>query len=706
MSGASDAPPIPKPGEIAHFLIRTFGHVDDQNEAALKKRLQEWKNGQLVPFAELRALIEEHTRTFREHASASARANELLDEGFEIYRQLVLEHDCGNLPSEAVRREVLDPLALVIFLRLGGPLLKPLGLAPSDIISKPHAAIPTILDACRKGRSWRELAEDLGRNTPSVPQSENWERRLRDWRNGREPAMSALLALMASRHRALGAALVFVRAYKRYCSLSGIDPALHRSRFLSLEISPQTALDRLKIEDYPDLHDVPEDVAQDLIVLRNLVDVERPKQEGDAAEAKRLIERLKARLHGRPELAGLGFTFGRHALQIGDLATAANDFESACERFAFRSGPLLTRPLADLMIVASYLGDKRRLGRWQGWCEALGVKTDLRRPKLLLHRNIRHFYPEGNPVPRLEPHEYGLIQLRSWASRSPDMRHPDREVKGYGTSPKPQLSIFANCDDPEKVKALLERGADPNKLDAQGGSPLLNALLGGSDACFHLLLPVTDKATLNARTIDGHNLLSEPISQLRPDWVRALLEAGVHVDLRCWLDSTPLYQAVGKFKENWAEAIASDPVAMENSARLMPPAFRVSGSPFLPDHVAAQQARRSDRPDRHWLIAERLEQHLRGQEEVRRSIVTTLLDYGSDVNAVVGEAGFTPFLFAAEIGNPWLLWQLLEHDADVGSRLKNGMTAYHILHARGHASLATELMARVSAMDRLALRDR
>lgn len=91
--------------------------------------------------------------------------------------------------------------------------------------------------------------------------------------------------------------------------------------------------------------------------------------------------------------------------------------------------------------------------------------------------------------------------------------------------------------------------------------------------------------------------------------------------------------------------------------------------------------------------------------DTTRQIIQCLLDAGADINAVTDNENLTPFLYAAEVGNPWLLKILVDHGADIRSRDARGGTALSRLHFFGHSRLTADFLLWIQPVDRIWLRD-
>jgi ankyrin repeat protein len=110
-------------------------------------------------------------------------------------------------------------------------------------------------------------------------------------------------------------------------------------------------------------------------------------------------------------------------------------------------------------------------------------------------------------------------------------------------------------------------------------------------------------------------------------------------------------------------------------------------------------------PEELLILPELTKYFLKGDSPDMRNIVQLLLNAGADVNASFGSAKLTPFLYAAEIGNSWLIHTLIDHGADMRSQDERGGTAFSRLHYFGHSALATELLSWVSPQDKIWLKE-
>ena len=107
-----------------------------------------------------------------------------------------------------------------------------------------------------------------------------------------------------------------------------------------------------------------------------------------------------------------------------------------------------------------------------------------------------------------------------------------RRDKGHW-SPVQQAAIAGNA---RLLKALFDRGADPNDADANGANPLHHAAASGNKESVELL--ISRGALVNAANDKGATPLHYGAADA--DVVDALIRAGANVNARATDDSTPI----------------------------------------------------------------------------------------------------------------------------------------------------------------------
>jgi ankyrin repeat protein len=700
-----DLPPIPQPSEIVAFLIRAMSHVDDANDAALKKELQRLRKGKPLSAEAANELLRKHLRDFHDaNGNDKWEATDFLPM-LRGYTELCLHLDCSALPAEVVRG-VFDRVAFGCFQDIFRNVLPVTGVSPEELLGNPGQATQLLWQSRVKDFGLVRLATEIEINLGPSISGGDLEKNIRRWSKGENDIqIRMILELMKNWDRKFARALLVARLYKRYCDLSLVDCRNHKPGyeipfgFHEIQSAIAAQLDVPALREGCDLNEVQQSAINE---ITRLTDPRRDKAEGEAATVEALFESLESSLHGQPRLAGLGFFRGRYFAQLGRLEDALNAFGDAANWFQFRSADQLKSCLHYILNISQMLGKRRFYAKWEGLCEGLGLALDMPDAELAVKGDFPNLFPEAVPIFKSHPLGDYFIDLSKWKSLQVDLRNPDRIIKGYGKTPTPQIALFAHLGQVDKVTQLLAAGADPNNLDKNGGSPLLMSLQENNDACFWALLPVTSEEVINGRTKGGKSSLFEAISKGRVDFVQALLDRGADVEIRGEKQQTALFEAVGHFAS--PSAFAQAVMQAGTVAADFPAFLRKTTSPFAAEEARAQSL--SQYTEDESVILPGIAEHLlQGDNPTTRQIVQCLLDAGADINAVTDNEKLTPFLYAAEVGNPWLLKILVDHGADIRSRDARGGTALSRLHFFGHSHISAAFISWVEPSDRLWLRE-
>ena len=582
-------------------------------------------------------------------------------------------------------------------------MLSVTGVDPREILGKPNQATRILWQSRVKDHGLSSLAAEIQGKPGLSRGQENWESLIKRWSKGEhDPQIITILALMKNWDRKFARALLVARMYRKYCEFSMVDPARHVDGYelpFNFHAIQSALLDLAQSSRYLNTCSLSASDERNINEIAKLTDPRRPKLDGDFPRVEALFEKLEYSLHEQQRLAGLGFYRGRYLAQMGWYDDAIDAFETAANWFQFRSATQMKSCLHYILNLASKLGKRRVLAKWQGWCDGLGLDLDIPDADLSVSRDFPELFPEAQSAGNADPLSNYLLIMPEWEERKPDLRNPNRVIKGYGPTPTPQLSLFANLGQVEKVRQLLPVGADPDALDRNNGSALLNALQGQDDACVQALLAVSSTETINVKTKGGISPLLKAISLGSSDYVQRLLEKGADVEITDANKQTALYEAVSHF----VDPMTMSRSALQQSRGLDMPAFlRKTSSPFR-DEQAHTTSRYS--PEESETLSELAKHFVKGDTPAMRTIVKLLLDGGANVNALAGSSKLTPFLYAAEIGNSWLLQTLVDHGADLRSQDERGGTAFSRLHYFGHSHLVSEFLRWLPPEDRIWLRE-
>ena len=196
---------------------------------------------------------------------------------------------------------------------------------------------------------------------------------------------------------------------------------------------------------------------------------------------------------------------------------------------------------------------------------------------------------------------------------------------------EPTLEEAAKQGDARMVRALLDRGVDPNLPDADGRTPLFHAVLSDEN-CVNALLE--KGANPNARDRQGQSVISAATRRGNDTIVALLVEAGADAPNVALVDGirTTDLEAV---KEALLEG--ADPNALDTN-----------GQPALILSIVAPET------------------------EQRTAIFRLLLDKGAKPNVPDSVNGFTPLINAASSGSLALVQELLARGADPAQRDNEG----------------------------------
>lgn len=259
----------------------------------------------------------------------------------------------------------------------------------------------------------------------------------------------------------------------------------------------------------------------------------------------------------------------------------------------------------------------------------------------------------------------------------PDLASPDQivtkeKVEAWleeGADITQELSNAVIANDFDRVKFLVGKGADVNKVDSQGWTPLLSAAQQRQDQMAKLLIELGADVNL------GHDGMTPLIAAVMRDHVptvKVLLDNGADINKSGLQGYPPLALAIGENKYEVAKALleaGADPKAAAGPDGLTPLMIAAAqnapaeGAMFLPS---------STRPI---------------------DIAKGLLERGADVNAKA-KNGMTALMVAATHNNPPMIGLLIEAGADIEAKNNQGQTAADVaeLNANMEAAQAVRVL--------------
>lgn len=248
-------------------------------------------------------------------------------------------------------------------------------------------------------------------------------------------------------------------------------------------------------------------------------------------------------------------------------------------------------------------------------------------------------------APRTEQSPDQLVnraRLEAWLAKGAD-------IQG-------ELANAVLASDEDRIRFLVEKGADINKIDRQGYAPLQAAARSRKDKLIPLLIELG--ADVDGRDRDGFTALSNAAQRNHVPSIRALVERGANLELAVDGGFGPLSLAIDGGHFLAAKALielGSDVNAAAGEDQVTP--IMVTAS-WLAVGEAAKEIE--------------LRQGLRSTD-----IATALIDRGANINAVNAQ-GVSALMIAAARGNMPMLGLLLEAGADPDLKSKAGKTAIDI----------------------------
>lgn len=252
---------------------------------------------------------------------------------------------------------------------------------------------------------------------------------------------------------------------------------------------------------------------------------------------------------------------------------------------------------------------------------------------------------EVSKGPKAEPSADQLVtreRLEAWLAEGAD-------VQG-------ELANAVLASDEDRIRFLVEKGADINKRDSQGYGALQAAARNRSDKIIPLLVEL--KGDVNGRDRDGFTALIHAAERNHVPSIRALVSHGADIEASVDGGFGPLSLAIESGKFLAAKAL----IELGANVNVASGDDRVTAIMVAASQMAVGEAAKE--------IERR--QGLRSTD-----IATALVERGADVNAVNAE-GVSALMIAAARGNIPMIGLLLEAGADPSLKSKAGKTAIDI----------------------------
>lgn len=399
----------------------------------------------------------------------------------------------------------------------------------------------------------------------------------------------------------------------------------------------------------------------------------------------------------------------RYHLHSGYLQESIDEYKLAFEQVIYRQGENTDKIIIEAIVAAcrSYKPDKRFINRLRRM--AVVMKIDIMppehntdefkaKPQDIETWEIASFsyyftsfftkesFFEGASYPE-NPHIKPGFWMVDESARQVDLNKPNSVfsvgMEGGLVKKMPQLVYFSMQDDLEAISALLNEGADVNKVSSSNESAILLAvqcmqanlvpLNSMSDELFKLLSQKPHKKSVLDTLTDKRKLspLGCAVQTGRLDVVRTLLEMGASVDRRHdIIGETPLYTAIGliafhtrpqRNTEHWEKMKYSEMSLQSvraHTAGMLPHDLNHLRKVMMEqDSTPLFQAIQQVMPE---LMRDNITKYT--TSDGFRQIAKHLIEFGADPNAKHDTAmlGYTPFMLAIELDEAELVEAMME----------------------------------------------
>jgi ankyrin repeat protein len=382
---------------------------------------------------------------------------------------------------------------------------------------------------------------------------------------------------------------------------------------------------------------------------------------------------------------------------------AAEFYNQAFEDAKYKSGIALRALIKEAIFLCSKIRAKSIVQKLYKWACFYGLFSDefeivenyfmdLRSKQFLYYFDPKIFYKtdidkyEKMLNEKLNLHFFLFSNIENMKI---DKRYPNSLKKIIGSTPRTQLMLFCNHGKVNYVKELLDLGADPNIIAADGGTALIMSIqsqfppIGDENIeCAKELLKKDLSKSINSRTkLKKITALQCAIESGRVDLVKEVIKQGADVNQRCTFNSkegiTPLYLTIGNIGKcilylKSKGSLFRDPKTVNEALKYDTMMSVMNGSLYDSDYQRFQ-SRMNDDVDYRKIADEVLDFLIRSEIEKSKSyfeMIDTLLSSGADTEAV-NINGFTALIFCSEIGDINIFDKLMSHNANIEKLLIN-----------------------------------
>lgn len=296
---------------------------------------------------------------------------------------------------------------------------------------------------------------------------------------------------------------------------------------------------------------------------------------------------------------------------------------------------------------------------------------------------------QGTWIPRRDLAGRGYLHGESEITFPGGTRY--RGLIYYGTRYSPRLFDAVKRNDAQKVRALIDRGEDPNVRDKDGWTPLFYALTGGNDALAELL--IGRGARVNYWTQRMGSMLHYAAANGRLAMARFLLDHGAAVDEprchHCW---QPLHHAIDRGYTELAVLLVERgaPLDQECSSYLFdgpPLSLAIYRNNTTLAKLLIQKGANVNETAR-WTYGRYAALNFANLEVTR-----ALLENGANAN-IVDRVSEMPLFTAARGGEIEKAALLIDRGASVNGLREDGYSPLHVATEWGHLAMVRFLIER------------
>ncbi|MEZ9537342.1 ankyrin repeat domain-containing protein [Shewanella sp. 10N.286.51.B8] len=420
----------------------------------------------------------------------------------------------------------------------------------------------------------------------------------------------------------------------------------------------------------------------------------------------------------------------RYNLHSGKLTEAIEDYKLAFEQVIYRQGENAEKIIVEAIVAAcrapkpdkSFINRLRRMAvvmKIDFMPPDLSNDTFKTKPQDIDNWEISAFskyfdayftkesFFTGADYPENQHHNCGVWMIDETSNKL-DINKPNKMLSvgmnGGLIKKMPQLVYFAMLGDIELVSALMDAGADVNKLSSSNESAILMAiqemqvnltpLNSMCNEAFYLLSQYPHRKSVLDALTDKRKLspLGCAVQTGRPDIVKKILQMGASVDRRHdIIGETPLYTAIGLISHHTRSQLKTSQSESMKYSEMSLQSARAYGAGLLPhdlQHLKRVMLEQENDPMFCEIIEECKEYGKRNiakysTAEGFREIAKLLIEYGANPNAKHDTAmlGYTPLMLAVELDEAELIEGMLDskhHQVDFGSTCVDSRTRQRV----------------------------